>query len=414
MKKTKRIVSLLLIFLLAVGMTFATGCSKKENPAEALAVTVGDNKIYLNEMMYYIYSMETLYTQYYGNSFWDMEYSEDQTMSEYVKQNIMDNAVMYDILYSKAVDADYTLTDEEKTQIESYSDQILSNISDEQLTITGFTKDSLSKVQEKISLAMKYHDELIEGYDIDDQAITDTINPDDYKQYDTEYLFVSTVTYDASYNTVELTEEEKASAKASLTAALDKVKAGEEFSEITEADDTITTNTLNFVYGDTSAAETAYQEAAIKLENDAYTTDIVETDSGYYIIKMVDNTSTESYDAAVEEAISAAEEEAFNADYEVIKEDNPYTINTKVWDPIVIGKTTIVDTDSTTDDAATGSTTDDTTADSTADDATTDSTTDDTTADSTADDTDTGSTADDTDTGSTAGESTADDAATNE
>jgi foldase protein PrsA len=359
-KKTRRIMSLLLVCVLAIGMTLTTGCSKKDKATTSpVVVTVGDKEIQLNEMMYYIYAVETTgasydaaYQSYYGTSYWDMEYSEGVTMREQTKKYVMDTAVMYEILYEKALAAGYTMTDEEKTEAESNADQIMTNITEEQLKVTGFTKDVLTKVQEKLIVGEKYYNELAEGYDINEDEIKSGIKAEDYKQYDTEYLFVPTQTYDANYQPVVLTDEEKEAALTSIKNALDKVKAGEEFSAIAEADTTLQNSTVNFVYGDTNA-ETAYQDAAIKLDNDAVTNDIVETSLGYYIIKMVNNNSTESYDAAVDEAIKAKQQEAFDADYENIKKEYTITVNDAEWDKIVMGQTTIISTPAPTQAATT-------------------------------------------------------------
>ena len=355
MKKTKRVVSLLLVFLLAIGMTFATGCTKKSDPAGTLAVTIGDKKIYLNEMMYYIYAVEAsgasydqAYQQYYGSSYWDMEYSEGITMREQSKKYVMDTAIMYEILYDKSVAAGNTLTAEEKTANQTNVDNLFKNISDEQLKITGFTEEIVLKILEKLTIGEKYYKKLVDGFAIDDQAITDTIKYDDYRQYNTEYLFIATSSLDEANKAVAFSAKDKQVALDSITAALVEVKAGKDFAAITEADTTIKTSTVNFVYGDTKA-EVGYEDAAKVLENGKYTTDIVETNLGYYVIKMVDNKSTESYDAAVASAIAVEEEKAFNAEYEIIKKDYTTTINNKVWDPIVMGETTLVPAASTTE-----------------------------------------------------------------
>ena len=60
MKKTKRVMSFLLIGVLALGMAFTTACSKKADTTSSLVVTVGDNEVYLDEMMYYIYAVELI------------------------------------------------------------------------------------------------------------------------------------------------------------------------------------------------------------------------------------------------------------------------------------------------------------------------------------------------------------------
>lgn len=354
-KKSKRIISRVLVFVLAIGMIFATGCSKKDEASTAnqLVVTVGDQKVYLDEMMYYILTMESnanqyeqLYQQYYGTSYWDMEVEEGVTVRDQMKDYVMDTAVMYTILYNKAVTEGYTLTDEEKTTAETNAETLMSQIPEEQLKITGFTKESLIAVQEKLALGERYYNDLIEGFDIDDQAITDTISKEDNRQYNTEYLTVSTVSYDESYQQVALTDEEKAAAKEAITSALEKAKAGDAFADIATAlttdDVTVSNSTLNFVKDD-GGTEAEYQEAAVKLDNDAIADGIIETDTAFYVIKMVDNNSTESYDTAVQEAITNAENDAFTTKYEEIKKEYTITENAEVWDNIVMGKTTIVE-----------------------------------------------------------------------
>lgn len=363
MKKSKRIISNVLVFVLVIGMIFATGCSKKNEASTAgsLVVTVGDNKVYMDEMMYYIYAMEAnanqyeqLYQQYYGTSYWDMEVEKGVTVRDQMKTYVMDTAVMYTILYNKAVAEGYKLTEEEKTTAKTNAESLLSQISDEQLKLTGFTNENLIAVQEKLALGERYYNDLIESFDIDDQAITDSVSKDDNRQYNTEFLTIPTVTYDKEYKQVPLSDKELTKAKEAMTSALEKAKSGEAFAdiakELTTDSLTITNSTLNFVKDDGNA-EAKYQEAALKLKKDALTEGIVETDTAYYVIKMVDDNSTESYDAAVQKAITDAENEAFTKKYDEIKKDYTVTENAEVWGKIVMGKTTLVE--ATTTPAAT-------------------------------------------------------------
>jgi foldase protein PrsA len=113
-KKSKQVVSLLLVLIMAIGMTFTTGCSKKSDPSNTLVVTVGDHKVFMDEVMYYIFNVEATgayydqsYQQYYGKSYWDME-AEGQTMRDKTKQYVMDTVVMYEILYEKALAEGFT------------------------------------------------------------------------------------------------------------------------------------------------------------------------------------------------------------------------------------------------------------------------------------------------------------------
>lgn len=356
MRKLKKGMSLMLVFILALSMTLATGCSKKEDDnkvSKQLAVTVDDKKIYMDDMMYYIYLVELqgnqydeMYKAYFGTGYWDTEYEEGVTIREKMKSYIMDTVVMNEILYDKAIAEKYELTDEEVKTTKENTATMLENVTEDQLKITGFTEDKLLDIQEKLAIAYRYQTDIIDAFDIDDAAITATISKEDNRQYNTEYMLFPTTTTDASGASVAMSDADKKTALKNATAALEKAKAGTAFADIIAKYDGSTTNPLNFVAGD-QTADAAYETAALKLKNDEYS-EIVETDAGYYVIKMTDNNSTESYDTAVSNAITTEETTQFNAAYEKMKADYKITVNEKVWDTIVLGNIT---TAATTKDA---------------------------------------------------------------
>ena len=70
--------------------------------------------------------------------------------------------------------------------------------------------------------------------------------------------------------------------------------------------------------------------------------DVLEGTDGYYIIKLTDNTSTESYDNAITQAKETAEEEAFDEEYTSNIEPNyAVDIDYDVWDNIAVGSYSI-------------------------------------------------------------------------
>ena len=367
MKKVKKILSSLLIGTLILSMALVTGCSKKGGSANSkkLAVTVGDSKIYLDEMMYYIFMNEyqldqydQMYLAYMGTSYWDMEYSEGVTMREFAKTSTMDMAVQYEILYNEAKKAGFELTKEEKDSIPTNADQFMETITEEQLKKTGLSKDTVEDILEKLMVTSKYIQDTIDKFDIDDEGIKATVNKDELRQYNTEALFVATSTMDEQGKTKEFTKKEKAEAKKKLESVLKKAKAGDDFEKIVEKKEEIQNQENNFVVGQGAVSE-EYEKLAKGLKNDEIT-DIVETADGYYIIKMIDNNSDEAYEAQVAQMIDEEEQKQFEAEYEKIKKNYKVTINDEVWDEIVMGETTLIQPEETKDgDNAAGQTSDD-------------------------------------------------------
>lgn len=331
-----------------------TGCKKKdviigENGSKnhsILVTTVGKSKIYLDEMMYYIFMNEyqlnqydQVYQSYMGKSYWDTEYTKGVTMREFAKTSTLDNAVMYEILYDQARKEGYQLTTIEKKNVDQNVKQFMQVITKEQLKKTGLTEQTVRRIVEKLMLADRYRQDLIDALPIDDQSLTAKIDRKKYRQYNTECLFIATTKKDQKGKEVEVSEAKKASYKKKMEAVLQEAKAGKTFAEIAKADEMITTTEKNFVAGDQSASE-EYQKAAMPLKNKEIT-DVVTTKEGYYVIRMKDNDSDESYQKACKEAITKEEEKQFNKKYEKMKQSYPVKVEEAVWKNVVMGKMTL-------------------------------------------------------------------------
>lgn len=377
MKNFKKGMSFLLIFVLALSMTFVTGCSKKEDSElKKVVVTVNDSKITLEDMMFYIYAVEAqgnyyeqMYQSYFGTSYWDTEYEKGVTIRQMLKKYVMDTIVMNEILYEKAVAEKIELTKEEKEENAKNTKEMFAGLSESVIKQTGFTEDKLLAVQERTAIVYKYQDSIVEGFDIDDAAIKATIKAEEHRQYNTEYMLFSTKKADEKGAPVEMTDEEKAALLVKAEEVLTKVNAGETLDALAEKYKDANKDVLNFVNGDETASE-KYQKAAVKLKNNEYSK-VVETEEGYYVIKMVDNNSTEAYDAAVAGAINQEESRRFTEAYEAMKVDYKITENAEVWDTIVIGET-IKEEPAVQEPAADGATTEDPATEGTTEDPATD------------------------------------------
>lgn len=381
MKNFKKGLSFLLIFVLALSMTLMTGCAKKEKSEfDKVVVTVNDSKVTLGDMMYYIYAVESqgnyyeqMYQAYFGTSYWDTEYEEGKTIRQMLKEYVMDQVVMNEILYDKAVAAKVTLTDEEKADNEASVTEMFDSLTESIIKQTGFTKEKLQVMQEKTAIVYKYQDSLVEALDIDDEAIKAGVDVDKYRQYNTEYMFFATTTTNEAGESASISDEDKAAKLKQANEVLEKAKEGKTFEELIVDYEGATNDVSNFVSGD-EALGAEYEKAALKLDNNAFSK-VVETEDGFYVIKMVDNDSKESYDAAVEEAIGQEEAAKFTESYEAMKKDYKITENEEIWSTIVMGETIKVEEpEASTDETITNdTTTDDTTTDeTTTDDATTD------------------------------------------
>lgn len=326
MKKLLSLMKFSLILSLVVIMT--AGCSTADKPyADTLVLTVDDSKVYLDEMMYHVMLAEIqgqLYASFTGDgeNYWNIKTEDGTSMGEAMKNMAMQNAIRYEMFYKMAVDEGYELTDSDKEMSKGKVDNILKNIQPDQLKLTELSDEKLIQIQEKITLATKYYENYIKTLGVDEEAIKAEFNPDDYKQYDIQYIFAQKDDYNE------------------LETLLDKAKETDDLTTLTEGTN-VSSGELSFLAGQDTFGEEEILEETIKSMTVNEVSNIVETSKGYYIIKLKDNTSTKKYDSAVNEAVEKATTDAFDKAFSDLKKDHKIKINEKTWKKIKMGSTII-------------------------------------------------------------------------
>lgn len=365
MSKMKKTIALVLALILCMGTL--TGCSK--DYAKQVAVTVNGDKIYMDEMMYYIYIEEDMYGMYeelyqmmYGFSFWESSYDGTTTMSTTVKHEIVTMAAWYTILSQKAAETGLTLDEETTAQIQEDAQTLYDGLTESQKEKTQFTVDNLVKTLTKIKLATEFYLQTVEGYEVDREGIRAGVSKEDYRQYNIEYLAV-TFTSGEEGSEVTLSEEEQKA----LIERVDSFKAeaedGADLEELLdEGEEDIQYTETNFLHKD--AADGGLNEAASKLKDGEVTT--YRSENSYYLIRMVDNDSEEGYEAEVKKQIQEAENTYFSMEYAELA-NNCKIKPSRFWTKLNVGTLTAAEETETTTGEAGGeeTTTEETTAEET-------------------------------------------------
>jgi hypothetical protein len=186
---------LLLIIILAL---LITGCSRSKNTPiitiEYTETSSSDSsevvKLYKKDMLYEIWKvekegdrLEDYYQKNLGLSYWDYEYN-NTSMRKLAKSSVLASVVMHEILFDQASRNHITLTDEDKKANQTALEGIYADTSERSLDKVGLTKDVITKATDKIALADKYKNELCKDLDIDEEAITKSIDRKDYSSED--------------------------------------------------------------------------------------------------------------------------------------------------------------------------------------------------------------------------------------
>lgn len=328
-----------LIFIILSLSFFLTACGKKN-----IIVKIDNTKLTLDDFLYDIYLVELErdtwnrnYKDSLGIDYWDYEL-EGLPMDQLAKDTIMTRVIMYEVLSDQAKKKGIALSDKELSSIEADVDKLISSMSDSELNETGLNRDILLKTFHRLTLSDKYYQTIISGFEINEEEIRNSIDPDEYKEYRTECLYVTTAL--VSYQKITpLSEDELKEAYDKIVKIKELVQNGSDFDEILEQIDGVQYYERNFIAEDNTAEE-EYKEAASFLNNGDYS-DIVTTKFGYYIIHMLDNNSAKRYEKAIENAILERKTSQFKIVYDEILKDYDISINNKYWSSLDIGSITI-------------------------------------------------------------------------
>lgn len=381
----------LILIIAIVSIVLIAGVAY-ENLRPQTAVTIDGKKISINKMKYNIWNVESQYDYYdriyqawYQTSYWDMTADSETgaTYADQAKDEVMNMEIQMTLLYEKALEDGYSLTDEEATEVEDEIAEITGHYTFWNRMRLGFTKSYLKKQLTRAKIVSRYREDLIDGFDVDDDAITAEFDKDEYKEYKISYYYADIMNEDSDGNKEEMSKKELAALTEELQALRDTADTAEDFSKLlgdgedeegSDSENDDAAEDEKFTYGTESFIEKdGWQYASDKncdvikaLKVDEISDVIVDKESGYmYFVRLEDNTSTETYDQEVEEAIKNAEEEAFTEYYNELYAAHKVSINENVWSTVTMGSmTTGIEYIETKEDTSSGEESGDSSSDS--------------------------------------------------
>ena len=327
----------ILTFTLIIAVSVLSGC--KNNKKEVL-VTINDKKLTIEDFLYDIYliesegnAMEQYYRENLGSGYWDFE-RDGIAVRDAAKDAVFSRVIMYEILTDQAKKAGITLTESEIAANEAAVDSFISTTTETSLVDSGLTRDLMIEGYNRISLGDIYYLSISSGFTVDEEAIRKSISAEENREYKTECLYAPSVRSE-NQQLIELSESELFKMQVSIQKAADQLVSGTDMQNIAAEDTNLTHYNRNFIAGD-RIPEQEYREAAMALENGAYSI-IITTSYGYYIIHMLDNHSEDRYEQAIKNAIAAEEKAQFETVYEELKKQYKITFNQEAYDAITLG-----------------------------------------------------------------------------
>lgn len=335
MKKwmSKKVAGLLCLCLTGALLGGCSGAAKSND--ETVLFEYDGQKVYLDEAWVYAKTIQSQYESWYGSSVWDYPVSDADgkqvTMEELTKQDMISQIKMVKYLSKEAEKQGLSLTEEEKKTAKENAESFMSSVGEDDLKQTGITEDTMVKVYEENTLASKYHDKIVEDGNV-------TVSDEEARQYKTYNLLFETFDYDDNGQKVEFSAKKKAAQKKKAEEALARIRAGEDDLEAL-AKEYKAEKSSEYTLGDDETTVKEYREAALKLKKNEVS-DIVESEFGYHIIKMLNPNDKEATKEKKEELLQQKQNEYFTEQYQELtksleeKWDFDKDVNKKAYEKI--------------------------------------------------------------------------------
>ncbi len=329
-------VTLLLTAVMAV--TALAGCAKKNiDPADyaaTVAATYGDENIYLDEAMFSArssqYSNEIYFPYFMANmtakEAWESEIEAGVTMQDYVKESVMAQLLQTRVLMEHASEYNVSLTEEDHAKIEKAVKSFMEDADEKLIEASHVTEELLTAIYEKNALANKVWAAVADGCDKE-------VSEEKSRQVLVEFILVSESS--ETYTEPEATANEIA----------DRVKNGEDMTEIASEMDGLTRAKNNYTRSDTT--QTGLASHAITMATGDVDVYYLEG-TGYYAIHCISDFDEETTLDKKDSIIDTRKAEYFNTVY-TGWEKKDFKVNDDVWDQVVFTDVTLYETEAATE-----------------------------------------------------------------
>lgn len=332
--KLKKIILVLLSAVMLPSFAVA-GCGKQVNP-DASAATLDGKEISMgiaNFMaQYQAAMMDSSLLGYYGEDMWEKDSGDGKTMTESMKESVMEDLQEYYLLDAHAADYEVALTDEEKQAITAAATQFMSDNSSTAAGAMGATQETveemlrLRKIQSKVRAAIEAQ---IDTNVSDEECAQKTFS---YVMFD-KSPSANTSTDDTQTDESDAQAQAKEKAEAFVTAAADDMNAAAEASSYTVQTCSYGSGDLE-EDGNTTGMDQAVLKAADKLKDGELADKIAETDSAYYVIRMDSTDDKTAAETKKESILSQRRTEKYNEVLDGYKEKCKWEINEDEWDKV--------------------------------------------------------------------------------
>ena len=329
-----------LLTVIAIGLC---GCKSSQEPEQVKReelFTFGSETVYLDEGWIYAKTIQQEYERVYGKGIWTLtlpdEEGNEQDMETITKDDIIDEIIQVKILSQKSEDYKVNVSLEEQLDVAEQAKTFVAGLTDKEKQETGITEETAIAIMEENLLAKKVYEEIVKDSvsEISDEnarmtTVYDMIFPKNRLGVNDEVIPLDE----------EDLQEQLAKAQEAHTKLLDE--------ENEESIESIARGYgLNQAQSYTMTKEAYEKQYGAEITNKIYEmrdgdySEVIESDYGYHIFKMVALTDDVATQKKKREMKKQKEEDYFkilyNGWYHEMDNDWSYVknVNEEAWNKI--------------------------------------------------------------------------------
>ena len=316
-----------------------TGCQRSgettgeaaEEPTVVLTSGFARNEVFkiesmsgtLPEIMVYLVNMQEQYESVYGNEIWQRDLN-GTTLAESVKDTVLANLAQVKAMNLLAQKHNVTLDEMEKQFAKQAAKEYYESLNETEIAVMQVDEEILTQMYEEYALANKVYEYIIKD-------INPEISDDEARTITVDYILIKTYMTDGTGAKIEYSEEDRDEARALAEDILRQAKEeGSDFKELVLKYSEGDKGTYSFGKGET---EEGFEQAAFNLATGEIS-NLVETPSGFYIIKCLSTFDKDQTSANKVKIVEEKREEVFGEEYDAFAQGLTRDINQKLWESV--------------------------------------------------------------------------------
>ncbi len=321
-----------------MAVSVLAGCGEKNLDGTKTVATVNGTEVPLGVVSLYARQQqaqtEALYLSLMGDSMaiWDTEVEEGVTYGQQLVDQCLESVELMYIMKEKAGDFGVEVTEEDQSAIGEAAAAFIEENTEETLEALGVSEEQVKTLLELETYYTRMRDPIVADVDTE-------IPEDEVQQAGFTYVSINTSSED-------LTEEDKETRKEQAQEILDKMLADPEADmdeTAKEVSEDYSALSGNFAFNESDneeVGESTYAEEVITalrgLEDGEVYDSVIETDTGYYIVRLDTQYDEEATESKKESIISARESDLYTETTDGWLEEADITTDEKVLETLVV------------------------------------------------------------------------------